>query len=72
MELVFLIDYSPRSKGEVAVFETHQELKVAEWYIANGIAKEKCKCDENTAKKCSECEEQAKQPEEQAKQNKKK
>lgn len=62
MKLEFLVDRSPRLKGDVAEFNTRDEIRTAEWYLANGMAKvyEPCKCEDDTEKKCSECEELAK------------
>lgn len=60
MKLKFKKDHSPRKAGEVVEFNTRQELKVADWYLANGIAVI-CDCEgEVKDSKCSECDEKAK------------
>jgi hypothetical protein len=59
-KLIFLRDYSPRKKDEIAEFKTHDELRTAEWYLANGIARE-CDCvGKAKTDGCSDCEENAK------------
>jgi hypothetical protein len=62
MKLVFERDYRPYKSGQVVEFETKDELRSANWFLANGIAKLHCDCDENHEKgeKCSGCEEMAK------------
>jgi len=61
MKLEFERDYSPRKKGEVVDFQSREEIQIAEWYLANGIAKvyEECNCDDKTKKPCIPCEEAA-------------
>jgi hypothetical protein len=59
-KIIFKKNYSPRKKGEVVEFTTFDELKVADWYLANGVAEIYTECNggcEDTEHKCSECEE---------------
>jgi hypothetical protein len=55
-KIKFIKDWNPRKKDEV--IET--DNKIADWYIANGLATEGCGCDENKEDKCTDCEEHAK------------
>lgn len=56
MKLKFLKNYSPNKKGETKEFKTPDELKIADFYIRNQIAKQSCKgCDENKEGDCEEC-----------------
>lgn len=61
MKLEFQRDYSPRKKGEVVDFQSREELQIAEWYLANSIAKvyEECDCNDKTKAPCLPCEEAA-------------
>ena len=53
MKVKFLTDYSPRKKGEVVEFLTRDELRTAEFYLANNIAV-RCKCSE-APEGCPDC-----------------
>lgn len=68
MKLVFDKSYRPYKEGQVVEFETKQELRNANWFLANGIATEHCDCDENHDKgeKCSGCEEMARKANEES------
>jgi hypothetical protein len=55
MKVVFVRDFSPRKEGEVVEFKTRDEIRTAEYYLANGIAK---LCDCSKLKEgCPDCEE---------------
>lgn len=60
MKLIFEKDYRPYKTGQVVEFETKDEIRSGRWFLANGIAKEHCECDESQDEKCSGCEEMAK------------
>jgi hypothetical protein len=63
--IVFNANHSPRKKGEVVTFTGPQERKVAEWYLANGMATE-CGCDKKAnGEGCTGCDELAKAAKEQ-------
>jgi hypothetical protein len=54
MKVVFIRDFSPRKEGEVVEFKTRDEIRTAEYYLANGIAK---LCDCSKGKEgCPDCE----------------
>lgn len=55
VKITFLKDHSPRKKGEVMVAKTHDEIRVAEWYLANQIA-ERCECKDGGSG-CAACDE---------------
>lgn len=59
--LLFLRDYSPRKKGEEVTFEGRDDIRIAQWYCANGIAEEKipCPCVKDNSR-CQECNDKAK------------
>lgn len=57
MKIKFTKDHSPRKKGDVVSFETRDEIRTAEWYLANGMA-ERCKCSAAPSG-CPDCEEKA-------------
>lgn len=55
MKVVFVRDFSPRKEGQVVEFKTRDEIRTAEYYLANGIAK---LCDCSKIKEgCADCEE---------------
>ena len=54
MKVVFVRDFSPRKEGEVVEFKTRDEIRTAEYYLANGIAR---LCDCSKAKGgCADCD----------------
>jgi len=55
IKIKFVRDYSPRKKGETFEANTYQEIRVAEWYLANQIA-ERCECAEKGSG-CAGCDE---------------
>ena len=57
MKIKFLTDYSPRKKGEVLEATTREEIKLANWYVDNGLAK-LCTCSE-LPNGCPDCEKKA-------------
>lgn len=56
MKIKFTTDYSPRKKGEVFEAKTRDEIRLAQWYVDNGIAK-LCGC--STPSGCPDCEAKA-------------
>lgn len=66
MKLIFEKNYRPYKSGQIVEFETNSELRNGNWFLANGIAKEYCDCDENhdEKEKCSGCEEMARKAKE--------
>jgi hypothetical protein len=58
MKIKFTRDYSPRKKGEIFEARNRDEVRTAEWYLANGIA-ELCKCSQ-APNGCPDCEEKSK------------
>lgn len=57
MKIIFIRDYSPRKKGESFEPRSREEMRTAEWYLANGIA-EICKCGEKGTG-CADCDKKA-------------
>ena len=53
MKIVFIRDFSPRKKGEVAEFNTRDEVRTAEYYLANNIA-QLCACSKQK-EGCADC-----------------
>lgn len=58
MKLVFIQNHSPRKKGDVVTFETREEIRTANWYLANQIAK-LCECDNAKQTGCAGCDKKA-------------
>lgn len=52
--IVFQFDFSPRKKGEEFTPNSSEEERIAEWYLANGIAKYKCDCTGDNHD-CADC-----------------
>ena len=63
MKLVFIQDHSPRKKGDVVTFETREEIRTANWYLANQIAK-LCECDNAKSTGCAGCDKKAQESKE--------
>lgn len=53
MKIKFISDYSPRKKGEIFEARSRDEVRTAEWYLANGIAR-LCTCSESPSG-CPDC-----------------
>lgn len=53
IKIRFIRDHSPRKEGEVFEAETHEEKRIAEWYLANQLAV-RCGCSESEPG-CMDC-----------------
>jgi hypothetical protein len=58
MKIIFIKDHSPRKKGDTLEPKTRDEIRVAEWYLANGIAKI-CNCGQGKGTGCADCDKKA-------------
>lgn len=58
MKIIFVKDHSPRKKGDTMEAKNRDEKRVAEWYLANNIAK-LCECGQGKGTGCADCDKKA-------------
>ncbi len=61
LKIEFNNNYHSWKKGDVVEFSSVSEVKMAEWLLANQMAKRFCDCPETETEGCSECEKQNKE-----------